>query len=237
MNMSWLIIGTGFSIGLLGSLHCLGMCGPIALSLPVHQMPSTQKYLNVLLYNIGRAFTYAGMGALMGAFGTSLQLFGWQQKLSILAGVLMLVMGGIYLWRPQWLSTHRWSSFVSRSLGRQLQKDKSYLTFFGIGILNGLLPCGMVYMALVTAFATGSILGGSMVMFFFGLGTLPLMASLMISAQWVQPRFKNLFKKIMPTWVIVMAVLMILRGLNLGIPYVSPQLNADTQCVESCCHK
>lgn len=234
--MTTLPLWTGFTLGLVGSLHCLGMCGPIALSLPVHQMPTPQKYTNILLYNLGRASTYAGMGALIGAVGNSIQIFGFQQKLSIMGGVLMLLIGMIYFLRPAWLSNGPWGNKISQVLGQQMRKDKSFMTFFSIGVLNGLLPCGMVYMALISAFATGGVASGALLMFFFGLGTLPMMAIIMISGKWVKPSLKHWFKKVMPAWVIVLAILMILRGLNLGIPYISPAMNADTQCVESCCH-
>lgn len=226
---------TGLSIGLLGSLHCLGMCGPIALSLPVHQMPPVQKYTNILLYNIGRATTYALMGAVLGLLGSSFQIFGLQQILSITGGILILITALVYYFRPGWLTSGKWGAKISSLLGQQLKKEKSYTTFFFIGMLNGALPCGLVYMALISAFATGAVWKGSLLMFFFGLGTLPLMSLLMISGKWVKASTKNLFKKIVPVWIVAMAFIMILRGMNLGIPYISPSFNTDTNCVEKCC--
>lgn len=226
---------TGFSIGILGSLHCIGMCGPIALSLPVHQMPAAQKYTNILLYNTGRAITYALMGAVLGLLGSSFHLFGLQQILSITGGVLILLMALIYYFRPGWLTAGKRGTKISTLLGQQMRKEKSYTTFLTIGILNGFLPCGLVYMALISAFATGTIWQGTLLMFFFGLGTLPLMSILMISGKWLKSSTKNLFKKIVPVWIVAMAVVMILRGMNLGIPYISPSFNTDTNCVEKCC--
>lgn len=226
---------TGFSIGILGSLHCIGMCGPIALSLPVHQMPAAQKYSNILLYNTGRAITYALMGAVLGLLGSSFQLFGLQQILSITGGVLILLTALIYYFKPGWLAAGKWGAKISTLLGQQMRKEKSYTTFLSIGILNGFLPCGLVYMALISAFATGTVWQGSLLMFFFGLGTLPLMSILMISGKWLKSSTKNLFKKVVPVWIVAMAVVMILRGMNLGIPYISPSFNTDTNCVEKCC--
>lgn len=226
---------TGFSIGILGSLHCIGMCGPIALSLPVHQMPAAQKYSNILLYNTGRAITYALMGAVLGLLGSSFQLFGLQQILSITGGVLILMTALIYYFKPGWLAGGKWGAKISSLLGQQMRKEKSYSTFLTIGMLNGFLPCGLVYMALISAFATGTVWQGSLLMFFFGLGTLPLMSILMISGKWLKSSTKNLFKKIVPVWIVAMAVVMILRGMNLGIPYISPAFNTDTNCVEKCC--
>lgn len=233
--MDFFPIVTGLSIGLLGSLHCVGMCGPIALSLPIHQMPTFQKYSNIFLYNFGRALTYALMGAVLGWAGSSFQIFGLQQFLSIFGGVLILVLAWIYQYRPAWLSSGKWGAKVSSLLGEQMRKQKSYSTFLLIGLINGLLPCGLVYMALASAFAMGNILNGSILMFFFGLGTLPLMSLLMISSKWLKASVKAYFKKIVPIWIVIMAVLLILRGLNLGIPYISPAFNADSNCVEKCC--
>ncbi|MCO5234333.1 MAG: sulfite exporter TauE/SafE family protein [Chitinophagales bacterium] len=233
--MDFFPILTGLSIGLLGSLHCIGMCGPIALSLPVHQMPPVQKFANIFLYNLGRALTYAAMGGILGWLGSSFQIFGFQQFLSILGGVLILILAWFYQYRPAFLSSGKLGVKVSMLLGQQMKKQKSFSTFLTIGLLNGLLPCGLVYMALVSAFATGSIGNAAILMFFFGLGTLPLMSILVVSSQWLKASVKSYFKKIIPIWIVFMGVLMILRGMNLGIPYISPSFNADANCVEKCC--
>ena len=233
--MTTIPIITGLSLGILGSMHCVGMCGPIALSLPVHQLPPVQKYANIFLYNIGRAFTYAMMGAVLGFLGSSCEIFGLQQALSIGGGVLILILAAIYYLRPGWVGSTAWSAKVSNKLGQLMRKDKSYGTYFSIGILNGFLPCGLVYMALISAFATGAVWKGSVLMFFFGLGTIPMMAGIMIAGKWIKPSVKNLFRKLVPFWIVTLGIIMILRGMNLGIPYISPTYNSDTQCVENCC--
>lgn len=228
-------IVTGLSIGLLGGLHCIGMCGPIALSLPVHRLSHVQKYSSIFLYNIGRAFTYALLGTIPGLLGSSFQIFGLQQALSITAGVLMLIFALIYFLRPDLLSSGKIGVRISSLLGSEMRKEKTYTTFFTIGLINGLLPCGLVYMALLTAFSTGSVWKGSVLMFFFGLGTLPLMALLMISGKWLKDSTRNWFKKVVPVWITVLAIILILRGMNLGIPYLSPAMNQHTHHVEGCC--
>jgi sulfite exporter TauE/SafE len=233
--MTAIPIITGLSLGILGSMHCVGMCGPIALSLPVHQLPTLQKYSNIFLYNIGRAMTYAIMGAILGLLGSSFQIFGLQQALSIGGGILILLFAFIYYFRPGWVSSTAWSSKISKQLGLLMRKEKSYATYLSIGILNGFLPCGLVYMALISAFATGAVWKGSLLMFFFGLGTLPMMAGIMIAGKWIKPSVKNAFKKIVPVWILALGIVMILRGMNLGIPYISPSYNSDSQCVEHCC--
>lgn len=226
---------TGLSIGLLGSFHCIGMCGPIALSLPVHQLPSVQKHFNIFLYNFGRALTYATIGALFGFVGSSFKLFGVQQLLSILGGVLMIVLAGVYYLRPAWLSAGKWGRGLTSKLAQQLKKDKSHLTFLSIGLLNGFLPCGLVYMALTSAFATGGVWRGALLMFFFGLGTLPLMYVFTLSSQWISSATRKYLNKIIPFWIVALGILMILRGANLGIPYLSPSLNKVSNTVEDCC--
>lgn len=226
---------TGLSIGLLGSFHCIGMCGPIALSLPVHHLPPAQKHLNIFLYNFGRACTYAIIGALFGFLGSSFKIFGLQQFLSIFGGVLIIALAVIYHFRPTWLSTGKWGRGLTSKLAQQLKKDKNHLTFFSIGLLNGFLPCGLVYMALASAFATGAVWSGALLMFFFGLGTLPLMYVFILSSKWINAATRRYLNKIIPIWVIILGVLMILRGANLGIPYLSPTMNEETQTVEHCC--
>lgn len=232
--MTWSFV-TGLSIGLLGSFHCIGMCGPIALSLPVHRMATVPKHLNILLYNLGRALTYALLGALFGLLGNSFQIFGLQQFLSIFGGITILALAWIYYYRPAWLSSGKIGTQVSSRLSKKLAQDKSHLTFLSIGLLNGFLPCGLVYMALASAFATGTPTHGAILMFFFGLGTLPLMYVFMLSSQWITASARNYLRKIIPVWIAVLGVLMILRGLNLGIPYISPSMNSETNQVENCC--
>ena len=232
--MPFFAIVTGFSIGLLGSLHCLGMCGPIALSLPVNKFTTARKYLSIILYNLGRASSYAAMGVLFGFLGSSFHFFGIQRILSIVGGLLILSFALVYYLNPSWLSTGRWSSKISNLLGTHLKKDKTYGTFWLIGLFNGLLPCGLVYLALASAFTTGSVLDGMLLMFAFGLGTLPLMSFLMIAGKWVKESTRIRLRQLVPIWVIALATLMILRGLNLGIPYLSPSLQTDSHQVKCC---
>ncbi len=226
---------TGFSVGLLGSLHCIGMCGPIALSLPVHHQPAFQKHLNILLYNLGRAFMYALLGAFFGLIGSSFKLFGLQQFLSIAGGLIILALAMIYYFRPGWLSSGRFGLHISSRLGKKLKAGQSHSAFFSIGVFNGLLPCGLVYMALASAFAAGTVWRGSVLMFAFGLGTLPLMYIFTLSTKWITASVRNRLRKLVPIWIAVLGIMMIVRGLNLGIPYLSPTMNPHTHTVEHCC--
>ena len=112
-------------------------------------------------------------------------------------------------------------SKVKSSLGKALKK-KSADTFLTIGFLNGFLPCGLVYMAVFGAVATGSLLEGSLYMVLFGLGTIPLMTTAIYLGKFLNTAVKQRIQKAIPVFVVIIGVLFILRGLGLGIPYLSP---------------
>ncbi len=215
------------SLGLLGSFHCLGMCGPIALALPIHHQTRTIKLFSVLLYNFGRAITYGVFGLLFGLLGQGFFVGGFQQVLSVGIGSLLLI-SVVYslLFSKGLFNINAINGFVLRLKARfgDLFRLKSLSSMFLIGLLNGLLPCGLVYVAIAGATATGHFLNGALFMFLFGLGTLPMMLSLSLFGQFIQVKYRNLMRKAVPVFVSAMAILMILRGLNLGIPYVSPRI-------------
>lgn len=222
----WLSIATGFSIGFLGSFHCIGMCGPIALSLPVNDKTKAGRFLIILLYNLGRALTYAAFGAVLGFISNRFALVGYQQTLSIAVGVLILVLLMVtYFFRGNNTMFGRLHLHIQHSLGKKLNGKKNKFSYLLIGLLNGLLPCGLVYLAIATALTTGSSLNGALLMFAFGLGTFPLMISVMIAGNYISLNARKKVRRLVPYFVGFMAVLLILRGMNLGIPYVSPALN------------
>ncbi|PTL99182.1 MAG: hypothetical protein DA407_16965 [Bacteroidetes bacterium] len=212
-------------LGLLGSLHCVGMCGPIAFMLPVDRSNSYRKVSQIAVYHFGRLLAYSLIGLVFGLVGKSLYIFGIQQQLSIIIGVLMIVLvlipyqtlGKYNLSRP----LNKIISKVKSSLGKALKK-KTANTFLTIGFLNGFLPCGLVYMAVFGAVATGSLLEGSLYMVLFGLGTIPLMTSAIYLGKFLNTTIKQRIQKAIPVFVVIIGVLFILRGLGLGIPYLSP---------------
>ena len=234
MNDILLVFISGFSIGLLGSFHCVGMCGPLALALPIHHLSSFYKSLSVLFYNIGRAVTYASMGVVFGIIGQSFNFFNWKQGLSIGAGILILAI----LLMNQFgnVNTNQFSRFsqaIKVKLGTYLKSDKKLISYLYIGLLNGFLPCGLVYIAIASAIATGSILSSSLLMFSFGLGTLPVMALTMVLGKFISINLRQRLNKITPYLIMAVAVLLIVRGFNLGIPYLSPAHDANHV---TCCH-
>lgn len=223
--MNFALIISALSIGFLGSFHCIGMCGALALSLPVQHLEGNKKNLGILLYNLGRVCTYASLGLLFGLVGSSFQLFGWQQILSIIAGLLLLIMAFLQIsgsrnQTPLWLDKY-WNKPIISKIAPLFNGSKLINTFT-IGLLNGLLPCGLVYIAIAGALATSNSLSGALFMALFGLGTLPAMFAIGITGNKMGYNFRNLIKRSTPYVIAIMGVLLVLRGANLGIPYLSP---------------
>ncbi len=223
----WPSIIAGLGIGLAGSLHCVGMCGPLAMALPMGQ-GRDQQILNIFLYNSGRAITYGLLGLLFGWLGNNFFIAGYQQVLSISVGIGILLLYFINSSKTNLFPfVNRFTNAIKKALVTQMKSKSLFRSSLLVGVLNGLLPCGMVYLAIGSAMATGSIQNGALLMFSFGLGTIPLMALLMIFGRSIKFSWRVQLKKALPIMVVCMSVLLILRGLNLGIPYVSPYLNVE----------
>lgn len=233
-------IYTGFFIGLLGSFHCIGMCGPIAIALPVFSKSEFQIILGRILYNFGRVLTYAFMGAMFGLFGSRLVLIGLQQQVSIALGVVMLV----YVLMPRKYKTKFASTkiyliivgFIKENFSK-LYRVQNNRSLFIIGILNGFLPCGFVYVALAGAISTGDFISGSLFMALFGIGTMPIMLGASMAGKYLTVNLRSKITKLIPVFTFILAIIFILRGLNLGIPYVSPKLvTSPTVQQDVLCH-
>jgi len=212
--------------GLLGSFHCVGMCGPIAFLLPVDHKKPIKKVGQIFLYHFGRIFAYSIIGLLFGLLGKSFYLFGMQQQLTIAIGVLMII---VVLLPYKTFQKYNFSkplfriiSKVKSELGTAL-KRKSPDTFLTIGFLNGFLPCGLVYMAVFGAIASGNALQGSLYMALFGIGTIPLMTTAIYLGNFLNLQVRQRIRKAIPVFVVLIGCLFIVRGMGLGIPYVSPK--------------
>jgi uncharacterized protein len=234
------MLWTAFLLGFLGSFHCVGMCGPIALA--VGGKGSNKFLFNKVIYNLGRSFTYALLGLIVGSLGFSLSLAGVQQGLSVGMGLLVVLLSLSYKKADQLLIIPALSGIVTwiKSKLSQYLRSGSRTAFFSTGLVNGLLPCGMVYMALVVAMGMQSPLLGSAYMFFFGLGTIPMLLGLMVSGDFLSVVRRQQFQKAIPYLGMLIGVLMVFRGLGLGIPGFSPELavfDYGTQQVEiTMCH-
>lgn len=224
--------------GLVGSFHCIGMCGPIAFMLPVDRTNKIKQFFQILSYHLGRLFTYSLIGLLFGFLGKGFYFFGFQQQLSIIVGVTMILV----IIFPKFFSKINFSKSINKiifkvknALGKELKK-KGNDTFFTIGFLNGFLPCGLVYMAIFGALATTNAFSGSLYMFLFGLGTIPLMTTVVYLGNFTKGTLRKKIQKVIPLVVVLIGVLFILRGLGLGIPYVSPAPVLDIVNSTNACH-
>ena len=215
------------------------MCGPIAMMLPVDRNNPAKKTTQILTYHLGRLTAYSSLGLLFGLLGKGLSVAGLQQQLSIVVGLFMILVAIVpekvfaryNFSRP----VYNLISKVKSSLGKQF-KNKSYKSLFTIGLLNGYLPCGMVYVALFGAIAMQSVAIGTLYMFLFGLGTIPMMSAIVYVANFITPKTRNSIQKAIPVLTILIGMLFIVRGLGLDIPYISPSNMSLFVQPEANCH-
>lgn len=222
------MITAALAMGFVGSLHCVGMCGPIALAMPYGRFSTTKSIIARLLYQLGRLSTYTLMGLVLGMMGLSIKMFGGQQHLSIVLGVTLIVAVLIpmaFRRLKHVIFPIRLNTWIKNTLGKTIQID-SYPAFWFTGMLNGLLPCGLVWLALASALALSNGYESAGFMFFFGLGTIPALAGLMGSFQWLRSKINFSFSRISHFIALTIAVLLIIRGLNLG-NYFSPYFDYD----------
>lgn len=227
---------TALSIGLLGSLHCIGMCGPIAFALPLNRKNEFTVFIGSALYNLGRLFTYFSLGVLFGSIGKGIVLAGFQQALTIGVGLILISSVILPLLKVKKISFPTFSLWLGKLKGEMGSRfgSQSNINLFTIGLLNGLLPCGLIYIAIAGSAAMASPLYGGVFMFVFGLGTLPLMLSISVFGNQLQKKVLSRFRKFIPIFILLIGSLFILRGMGLGIPYVSPQLDTTSATVK--CH-
>ena len=224
-----MILLTAIVLGLVGSLHCAGMCGPLALALPMTGNSRATFVLGRVAYNLGRIVTYCLLGAAFGLVGQTLAFAGFQRWVSIAAGSAILV--GLFVSSRSTVSlpVARGVAWIKSGLGALLRR-RSVASVFSLGALNGLLPCGLVYAACAGAVATGGLLSGVEYMAAFGFGTVPMMLGIGFVGQKLQFTLRFKLQRLIPACLTLVAVLLILRGLSLGIPYLSPDLAAGAVC-------
>lgn len=228
--MNLVLIGS-FIIGLSSNLHCLGMCGPIASSLPLNRKNNFTILEGLFEYTFGRLFTYAILGAIIGSIGFSLSTFNFLQVLSILSGIFLI----FYAWNKKFrliqLNTpfqQKWTSILQKFLGKTIRSTSPFKLIF-LGGINGLLPCGMVFIALMNASITGDIWFSAIAMFVFGIGTLPAMFGVAFFMHKINWKASRKFSKLVPYLLTLVGLMIILRGMNLGIPYISPKIKTIQQ--------
>lgn len=233
------MIWQGFLIGLLGSLHCIGMCGPIALMIPTSKNPLL-KFFQIITYNFGRVLTYSFFGLFFGLLGETFRIIEIQQYVSIVVGVLLIVivLGTLFSYNKGANQANQYITKIFSPIQTKLSKvlGKERKNLLAIGILNGFLPCGLIYFALAASITANSIAGSIGFMAAFGMGTLPAMMAFMYFKSAINKRIN--IKKIVPYALLIMGLLLVVRGMNLGIPYLSPEIQKNEQNEEvlgGCC--
>lgn len=215
-----------FILGLTSSIHCVGMCGPIALLLGNNQKHPVQK----ILYHFFRILTYGGIMILLSLAGLLTQLQNWQYNLSLFSGVLLLMIA----WIPSLTKNiEKFSLPQLNAITNKWLKKTKYFKGVILGVFNGLLPCAFVYAAIIIAMSYQGIFNRFGFMIIYGLGTIPLLLSMQMIYEYF-PKIQKIFNQLLPIILSIIALLLILRGLGLGIPMLSPNLspNGADGCVK-----
>lgn len=225
--MLWPVLISGFTLGAAGSLHCVGMCGPLSLALPVNHLSKSHKFFSLLLYQSGRVITYSLIGLVFGLAGRRIYISGYQQWFSIGLGIVVLLLTALYFFHRYTIHfslLNRFYAFVQKMIGKILKNAGSSLSFLLMGLANGLLPCGLVYVAVAATLSFTEVYHSIGFMAMFGLGTLPAMMLVAYAGQKLKVETRELLRKAVPYFVVAMGLILIMRGLNLGIPFISPEL-------------
>lgn len=216
---------TAFSLGLLSSMHCVGMCGPLALALPLDRTSKNKTYFGIFVYHFGKILAYSTLGVIIGLFGKHLPLAASQQRLSIIAGAFIIIFAlyPLLFKKSTFIQTHVFTFMqpIQKALAKRI-KTKRTSTLLSLGILNGFLPCAMVYMALVGALTAGGFTNSILFMIVFALGTLPAMLGLQILGTSMSQKFRFRVQSFIPYILVLIGTFFILRGMGLGIEFISP---------------
>lgn len=210
-------------LGFIGSTHCILMCGPIVLSIP-GQKTFSKFVLSRLIYNFGRIFIYFVLGAIVGYIGETLSFASFQQPLSIIMGLFICAMSFLFIAQKIEGSISKTILKITNPIKIAISSifsKKSLIASWSSGMINGLLPCGLVYVALASAMGTFSTLDASLFMLVFGLGTFPAMLVMSIIGK---VSIAKLFQKVSPVYIFLLGLLLMIRGADLHIPYLSPAL-------------
>lgn len=235
--MMWQFITGGFVLGLFSSMHCVGMCGPLAMALPVHHLPAVKRFTALLLHQLGRVVTYASLGLLFGFAGRHIYIAGFQQWFSMGIGVLVLALLILYYYYKKNIQPSFMQAFYKKVQGAiivLLKSPKNIFTYLLLGMANGLLPCGMVYVAIAAALTSSTVTHGVLFMIMFGLGTLPAMLAMSYFGTSLSLNVRQAMRKAVPYGIALMAAVLILRGMNLGIPFISPVLQSAPGAAVDC---
>lgn len=231
------ILSSALVLGFAGSMHCVGMCGPIALSLPSVSVTRSGFIISRVLYNIGRVTTYSILGFSIGAMGGMIRIAGLQEWLSIISGIMVIALAvfpRLFSFLVPQGTLFSPVNAVKKGLSGLL-RQRSYLSLFFLGVLNGLLPCGFVYVAFAGALNAETIPESALFMGLFGVGTMPAMLAVSLLPHFTRPSFRGIIQKITPVLAIAIGTVFIMRGMGLDIPYISPKLQVEKPADSDCC--
>jgi sulfite exporter TauE/SafE len=206
----------------------MGMCGPIAIMLPGRTETFARIVTGRLLYNIGRTLTYSTMGLVFGFLGRSISLAGYQQVIGFVVGGGLIASVLLPARARGWLfakaGVGRIVELLKGVVGKLLTRGSNSSLLF-LGVCNGFLPCGLVYAALASSLMAGGPLQGMFYMALFGAGTIPVMLTMSFAGKLFNATLRQKLARLVPAGVVILGLLFILRGLSLGIPYLSPDVN------------
>jgi len=209
-----------FGMGFLGSLHCAGMCGPLALMFS-GQDRKGPRWLPGLMYNGGRTLSYMTLGLLFGGIGTMFLFADIQRSVSVFLGLLMVLSFLFSINIDHAISNsflgRKFYQPVRNSLQKLMARSENYPSIL-IGMVNGLLPCGMVYLALAGALTMGGLMESALFMMFFGLGTLPMMFFLSTGVRFFSPKWRLGFQRVLPVVTLLFGLILIFRGFSIYLP-------------------
>ena len=212
-------------LGAISSMHCVGMCGPIAFALPGMNGGMWKRWGSIGLYNLGRVLSYAVIGTGAGLIGRTFYEYRWHQWFSVIAGLLIIVVVLSGKWYKRKGPAPKYVVKLQHFTGKWFHSEKHYAPFL-IGIGNGFLPCGVVYLAVISASGMSqSVADGAFFMAAFGVGTIPALLALSAFGFFFRASVRASYKRMIPYISILAGVLLILRGMNLGIPFLSPEIN------------
>ena len=233
------ILVAGFLLGATGSLHCIGMCGPLSLVLPTASLSTKQKFLSLSLYQVGRILTYIVIGICFGLTGQLVRIAGFQQWFSVIAGSIILLIALSYFFTKanfHFIPFQKFYNWVQSSILNILNKYSGYKSFILLGLANGLLPCGMVYLALAMALSVSNLSHSILFMASFGAGTYPAMMLAGFGLRMINPQLRASFRKIVPIVVALTGILLILRGITVDLNSIGIAYKLEAGRVISCGH-
>ncbi|NOQ74946.1 MAG: sulfite exporter TauE/SafE family protein [Crocinitomix sp.] len=209
------MIAAAFILGLVGSWHCIGMCGPIALMVPGSK--GKNRIYSILLYHGGKILAYLLIGLLFGLLSVFVTSFKVQAIITISVGVLMALIAFLpaILNRIERKGSQFFSPLVriKNQMAKAMNKNRLEYTFY-IGFLNGFIPCGMVYIAALGAIAQPNIIDSMLFMVFFGLGTMPFMSALIFASNFFKQKFGRIAVPLRTFAFCAVGFFMIYRGVS-----------------------